>query len=52
MTEDKQGISPTVWKLFMNAPEKVAGAAVGQHIATTQILLCGVTRALLALKGQ
>lgn len=52
MTEDKQGIFPTVCKLFTNAPEEVAGAAVGQHMATTQILLCGVPRALLALKGQ
>lgn len=43
MTEDKQEF-PTVWKLFTNAPEEVAGAAVGQPVATTQILLCGAPR--------
>lgn len=44
MTKDKQEFSPTVWKLFTNAPEEVAGAAVGQPMATTQILLCGAPR--------
>lgn len=30
--------------MFTNAPEEVAGAAVGQPMATTQILLCGAPR--------
>lgn len=33
MTEDKQGIFPTVWKLFTNSPEEVAGAAVAMYMA-------------------
>lgn len=44
MTEDKQEFFPTVWKLFTNAPEVVAGAVVGQPMTTTQILLCGASR--------